>query len=625
MATCQYLYNNLDVYHKNHEDLAVAAFGGVAIPTVTVYIGGFQRGIEFFNQKVLMSAIGTYPTFEGGGPWFYFNGAPGRDAPSYNKARYDTFVKLLEASKYKDEIEEIKNDPTLKTSVEKVIQYRKLYEQKMYDEFSIKMIKLGDYDTHFTGTFTAGDAIGITKQYLNRGASAIIAVAGPQSLDAAQEIQNQNSKAFVIGVDSAMEDGDYQRYHRGCGPDTKGQRIESDPYVDRSVLDDGSFSEEANAIIKFSGVKDLRSVANKVTRLCAEGKNWDINADPWEHDHVSDWTTDDTHVLCEDDVDYAASDSDSKVTINSLNSPLPENIKKLVVPTKWISKTLQTEQTYEKIDFAANCFANKINNIEEIRFDCPELSFGSDSFKMSNDSKIKYLEFTSLEQVDNINFASSSVFTNWPKSENGILGFMSPLINTNQKRLIKQAISNAGIDHWYQVKPSPYKSVCSTGFQTCSNILNGLISISWDGFIPMMQALNHLNFNMIGYAPQLTLEQAWQEAALWYFDELPDQIKDSIPEEYIDSVKDGLSFVTYNKKYTEDDEFGHKKGEPTIYYKNYNHTMGILGKLLDSAQMIFDRNMSLVPDGHGSFKIMDENAKSMTILDWLDCNMYMMS
>ncbi|MCQ3915122.1 MAG: BMP family ABC transporter substrate-binding protein [Mycoplasmoidaceae bacterium] len=75
LAACQYLYNNLEVYHKNHEDLSVAAFGGVAIPTVTIYIGGFQRGVEFFNNKILLSAI------EGrirgsGGPYYYFAGVP---------------------------------------------------------------------------------------------------------------------------------------------------------------------------------------------------------------------------------------------------------------------------------------------------------------------------------------------------------------------------------------------------------------------------------------------------------------------------------------------------------------------------------------------------------------------
>ncbi|MCQ2748396.1 MAG: BMP family ABC transporter substrate-binding protein [Mycoplasmoidaceae bacterium] len=47
LATCEYFVNNLDMYHDNYQDLAVAEFGGVAIPTVVIYMGGFQRGIEF--------------------------------------------------------------------------------------------------------------------------------------------------------------------------------------------------------------------------------------------------------------------------------------------------------------------------------------------------------------------------------------------------------------------------------------------------------------------------------------------------------------------------------------------------------------------------------------------------
>lgn len=623
LATCQYLYNNMEMYHKDYKDLAVAAFGGVAIPTVTVYIGGFQRGIEFFNDKILNSSLA--PTLLSGGPWYYFDGEPKVWPSDFWKARYDTFVKLVKFSKYKDEIEEIKKDSSL-TTTSKVAKYSELIQQKMYDEFSIKMIKLGDFDTHFTGTFTAGDAIGITKQYLNRGASAIIAVAGPQSLDAAQEIQNQNSNAIVIGVDSAMEDGDYQRYHKGCSEANRGQRIESDPYVDKSVLEDGSFSEEANAIIKFSAVKDLRSVSNKITRLCAEGKNWDIDADPWQHNHVVDWDDDDTHILSKDDVDYetVTSDDNTVVKINSLKAPL--NCKKLIIPVEW-KPTDQSlpPMSYEEIVFKENCFANRIDNVEEIRFDCPILTFEKGSFAMGSSSKVKYLEFKSLASEEGIKFVKD-VFTNWPEQEEGMLQFDSPLINTNQKRHVALVMESSGLNKWYHVKPNPYKSVCSTGFQTCSNILNGLISISWDGFIPLMQALNHLDFNMTGYLPETQLSYAWMKAAEWYFDELPDKIIGAIPEEYIDSMlHGGLSFITYNKKYTEDDEWGHKKGEPTVYYENYNHTMGILGKLLESAQVLFTKNMSLVPDGNGGFKIMDKTADSMTILDWLDYNMYMMS
>lgn len=455
LATCQYLINNLDMYHDKFQDLAVAAFGGVPIPTVIDYIGGFQRGIEFFNYKVITSSLET-------GRELYFGKEEYTNGdPAYIKARGETFNSLLEHSKYKEEIEAIKNDESLLTPDAKIAKYDELeYGVKLFEEFSIKMIKLGDFGTHFSGTFAAGDAIGITKQYLNRGASAIIAVAGPQSLDASQEIRNQKSKAIVIGVDTAMEDGDYQRYHAGCDESTKLNQNKNDPFMDKTVSsEDGSYSEQSNAIIKFSAIKDLRNVSNKITRLCAEGKNWDVSA------------------------------------------------------------------------------------------------------KDARGTELK-----------------------WPDEQ---------------------------------------RAVCGPGFQTCGNILNGLISISWDGFYFVLQALNHVEF-IIDSAPNsgLTdLAAAWHHAASGYLNMVEEE--QEISEEYKTGVENIKNLFTFKRT--------KENGQPTVYYENYSHTMGILGYMFNDKEttVAFDRSMSLVPvdpedPRPTKFKIMEEQEDAMTILEWLNYNMYMM-
>lgn len=53
LSICQYLsIDNFDHYIKKG-DLKVGTFGGNNIPTVTIYMGGFERGVEFFNNKIL--------------------------------------------------------------------------------------------------------------------------------------------------------------------------------------------------------------------------------------------------------------------------------------------------------------------------------------------------------------------------------------------------------------------------------------------------------------------------------------------------------------------------------------------------------------------------------------------
>ncbi len=60
IATCQYFYNNLHMYHDQFQNLSVGVFGGSAFPTVSIYMGGFQRGLEFFNYAILkLKMLGT--------------------------------------------------------------------------------------------------------------------------------------------------------------------------------------------------------------------------------------------------------------------------------------------------------------------------------------------------------------------------------------------------------------------------------------------------------------------------------------------------------------------------------------------------------------------------------------
>ncbi|XQP55242.1 MAG: BMP family ABC transporter substrate-binding protein [Mycoplasmoidaceae bacterium] len=451
LATCEYLIHNPQLYHDHFQDFTVAEYGGVPIPSVTVYMGGFQRGVELFNYGVIQNV------FEIGARYAF--GDPEIEEERFPNAGkcLQTFNKLIESSKYRSQVKEILNDPsaTIADKERRYFEEEKL-DKKLYNEFSVKMIKLGDANNHFSGTFTAGDAIGITKQYLNRGASAIICVAGPQSLDTAQEIQNQNSKAIVIGVDSAMENGDYQRWHEYCGASTNKDEKCGDPYWDQSTDSYGHHSNQSHAIIKFSAVKDLKKVTNKINRLIGKGLNWDVSA---------------------------------------------------------------TDESGKKI-------------------------------------------------------------------------------------------------------PDPKRSICGTGFQTCGNIMNGLISISWDGFVPLLEALEHFIYyyrDSSGVLQRKSLVDAWKNAVKIYAEDLGDDW-DDVEQTYKDHVEE-LAVI---KRYDRYDA----QGDETTYSKNYSHTIGILGRLLSTSKIRFDRNMTLKPidEEHleKGFTMLGQHEEvEYSILKWLDYNMYM--
>jgi basic membrane lipoprotein Med (substrate-binding protein (PBP1-ABC) superfamily) len=73
------------------------------------------------------------------------------------------------------------------------------------------------------------------------GADAIMAVAGPQTIDTVQEIKSQHSKTIVIGVDTAQENSDVNA---------------TSVFIDRT----GN-----NKIIKFSAVKNISYMVSAIS------------------------------------------------------------------------------------------------------------------------------------------------------------------------------------------------------------------------------------------------------------------------------------------------------------------------------------------------------------------------
>lgn len=616
LATCQYFYNNLDMYHDKFQDIAVGAYGGVAIPTVIIYIGGFQRGIEFFNHFILSEAITQ-------GSKYYFGEEQAKDDDIRAQALLKTFTNLVEHSKYKDEI----------NALRKSIDYSNEAYKKLYEEYSIKVIKLGAFSENFSGTFAAGDAIGITKQLLNRGASAIIAVAGPQSLDTAQEIRNQNSKCIVVGVDSAMEDGDFQRFHNGSDEKSKTKTNEKDPYMDKTVDLEGNHSSQANAIIKFSAIKDIKSVSKQISRLCAEGKNWDVDAEAWEHDVKPDWSN--AYTLQPSDFDgeiipvnpesrdsTKSNDEIFAIKISKIHHGVLEGKKQLIIPEKmkW-----SDGKEYYVGRFGKQSFKGEIDSLEQIQFKTPFLYLEDEAFAMSDSTKsqMNFISFNPSEYFSIITEfdpedKDALPFLNWPKTHNGLVDFTG--ITSKDFLAEKDVIenfTNLGLADWFVKKPNPNKSICGPGFQTCSNIQNGLISISWDGFYPLLQALSHLNFSVFGRT--MPFNEVWRDCASRYLREA--KTRTNIDKEYEWAIFDIQNSMIFRRT--------DSSGKNTPLFDNYNHTMAILGLFLNNALAKFDSSMTLVPvdddDLSQGFTTLPEGeSREMSIIDWLDYNMYMM-
>lgn len=440
ISTAMYFLNNLDTYHSNYQDLAVGVYGGTPIPTVVIYMGGFQRGIEFFNEFILKQILADLR-------------ACLDTKPDYTFDNYPYAKKIMESSKYKEELDNWANiEPTRRDELLDI----EFGTGLLYDEFNIKLIKLGDFNTLFTGSFAAGDAIGITKQLLNRGASAILPVAGSQTVDSTQEVASQKSNCTILGVDSAMEDGDAQR---------------ALPFEDKTEAPDGSKSDHKGDSIKFSAVKDMTTVVNKICELSMNNKIWDAS-----------------------------------------------------------------------------------------------ISDGSGG-----------------------------------------------------------------------LKPDPEKAICNIGFQTCGNIRNGLISVSFDGFYFLMEGLKqivHAKEVSDGGLVNIKFTELWIK-------EVEKYCTDSKHITEFDSEAERESFMRNAKSFgvPEDKEEGDTgiltfdKGtadKPTMIYKYYSQVMAILGETLNDIYLTFNKDMSLLlpptPDyddpEHPWQPALAGDAQDGTILEWLKYNMY---
>ena len=126
-------------------------------------------------------------------------------------------------------------------------------------------------------------------------------------------------------------------------------------------------------------------------------------------------------------------------------------------------------------------------------------------------------------------------------------------------------------------KPDPKKSVCSIGFRTNANILNGGSHISYDGWYFVMQGFKYLEFDKKKFT------NVW--------DELCENFN---PKKKIKKFSDAYNF---NDKEV---------------YENYDIYGELLGEILNTQKITFSDDETI---GNGT----------TTILDWLDENMYFIS
>ena len=184
ISICQYLQSRYDdVYSKvNDGKLAVGTFGGMPLPTVTSFMGGFEWGIYFFNNFIL---------------------------PKYNG--------------YND------------------------WDQTTREKRTIDLISAGKSTSFYTNSFNTGDARLLVQQLLTQGADAILPVAGPQTIDAVNEVRCEQSPTVVIGVDTDQENGQLAKY------------------TSLSPLNYG------DKIIQFSAQKNLAGLASLILQAQAKG------------------------------------------------------------------------------------------------------------------------------------------------------------------------------------------------------------------------------------------------------------------------------------------------------------------------------------------------------------------
>lgn len=224
LATCCFFLKNIDIYYSDTRPLSIGVFGGVNFSTVSVFMGGIQRGVELFNNHILPNLVDKILADD--------------DLPKDNFLDLVNFVE----NKYQ-------NDASLR--------------EKIINDLSVRIISLDKTSAYFTGSFVVGDALGISRELLNRQACAIICVAGPQGVDTVQEISSRSSNCIMIGVDSAMELSDFQADN--LSPIKTKEPAEIDPRI-------------RNGIFKFSATKNVSYFAKKQSELFTQDLNWDIDA-----------------------------------------------------------------------------------------------------------------------------------------------------------------------------------------------------------------------------------------------------------------------------------------------------------------------------------------------------------
>jgi basic membrane lipoprotein Med (substrate-binding protein (PBP1-ABC) superfamily) len=84
----------------------------------------------------------------------------------------------------------------------------------------------------------------LAKALLQRGADAILPVAGPQTVDTVRQIKASNSSCIVLGVDTAQED-------------------------DPSTNDTSKYTDKLgnNQIVKFSATKNIADITSQILSL----------------------------------------------------------------------------------------------------------------------------------------------------------------------------------------------------------------------------------------------------------------------------------------------------------------------------------------------------------------------
>lgn len=582
VATAMYFMNNVELYHDQGQDISVGVYGGTTIPTVTIYMGGFQRGIEFFNAFILSDML---------------DGREILTNKNDTTIEYDPVVRNM--FKFSKTVDFKTNDRWAKIETRLTDKEKK----KLMDEYSVKVIKLGDAKTHFTGTFNSGDAIGITKQFLNRKASAILAVAGPQALDSAQEIQNQNSKCIVVGVDSPTEDGDAQRQSK---------------YTDKTKAPDGSASGQSDKIIKFSSVKDVMTVTQKISELIQKGQNWDVSGEKWNHNFVPQYEPEKIITLNPGNCDWETI-SGGGIIIKKFHPTLVIDPKEIVIPKTFEITDTKTQEVSKVPIRAISDYAfveskdSKARSllptsVETIKIEPDNIDVGECAF--ANAINISYLDFSSISDLDKdkvVFHKNSLVGSNQEQKGMVIVDRTQDRTKLNNFVASLQDPMRACLDPlWFADFPDIDKSICSMGFQTCGNIENGLISISWDGWYYLMQALGFTKPVVVdkdGKWQSQEFKKIWQDHIHgWNEKELSPELKDEF--ENYDKI------LTFNRD--------------SNAYKNYSVLTAVLGSIFKEAYYEFDRNMTLIPSEDGkSFVIPPEGVGTpLTVLDWLKYNMY---